>query len=259
MSSYLSYYDDLVKIFAPADAPTAAGPVPIDYFADMNGPILLVFFLFSLYESWRQVYFLLPVMYKHRLSCYYTHAMTIYSLFMLTLWITSRVQLLETSYPNRYLVAVLPYYHILMKNATVIACRLSDLISVLFGILLSFFIYQKKFGDPKNQIVTPLQNQPVTPYRIWNNIYIHYIPGQLIRLLEVPGVANYLKYSYNKRALVVSTLFVLTWFATYYKKFDACYGLKYNTSKDRHVRDDIFPFCAVGGFIFLATRWFMGI
>ncbi|GMI07949.1 hypothetical protein TrLO_g74 [Triparma laevis f. longispina] len=235
MSSYLNAWAPSYFSAQTPAASTDTGATPLDYFATLNGPILLIFFLLSLYESWRQVYFLLPPMYKHRLSCYYTHAMTVYSTFMLVLWVTSRVQLLEGEYPNRYLTEVLPVYHVLMKNATVIACRLSDLISVLFTILLSFFIYQKKFGDPKNQIVTPLQNQPVTPYRIWNNIYIHYLPGQFIRLLEVPGVANYLKYSYNKRALTISTLFVLTWFGNYYKRFDKCYGLKYNKNAGRQV------------------------
>ena len=155
-----------------------------------------------------------PQWWKRRLSCYYTHLMTIYSVIMLTFHLTTRLQS-SVSGQNNLLPLLYPYYLFAMKNSTVIALRLSDLISVLFTILLSYFTYHKKMGH--THIVTPLQNQPVTAWRVWTNVYIHYFPSAALRLLRVPGVESYLKYTYNRRAIVGSTGLVLAWFAVYYE------------------------------------------
>ena len=52
--------------------------------------------------------------------------------------------------------------------------------ALLFTALLTFFIVNKS----NKSLVTPVQNQPITVFRIWNNVYIHYIPAVILRLIK---------------------------------------------------------------------------
>ena len=139
----------------------------------------------------RMVHFLGDQNWRFRLSCFYSHLVTLTLLSISWSHISHHSLLyLSTSFPlppglPDLAEVTLPYLTGLNSVALVTTRHVSDFIAALFTGLMAFLI----FSD-NSDIITPLENQPVTIFRVWNNVYIHYVPAGVLRLVgggEVEG------------------------------------------------------------------------
>ncbi|GMI43643.1 hypothetical protein TrCOL_g2914 [Triparma columacea] len=208
--------------------------------------VLVPFLALASYESYRMVHFLGDQNWRFRLSCFYSHLVTLTLLSISWSHISHHTLLyLSTSFPlppglPDLAEVTLPYLTVLNSVALVTTRHVSDFIAALFTGLMAFLI----FSD-NSDIITPLENQPVTIFRVWNNVYIHYVPAGVLRLVgggEVEG-------NFSDKCLVAAVSLILLWLCCFWNFFDDAYGLALkNPSQNKNgkkemVRDRIILWC----------------
>ena len=191
--------------------------------------------------SYRMLYALPSKDYRFRLSCCYHHLLCAY----LLVHLSAHFAIAEGS-------AALPASSsCALKVAAYTMIALSDTISVLYTTLILFFL---RYSD---NILTPLKNQPITFDRVWKNIYIHYVPGILLRLLQFDDSSSVLtEVGVKKAALLFSTALTLLWVIACWNIFDKTYGVVYKKSrlKGETVRDLLLPWCLTAGLAHIVMR-----
>jgi len=228
--------------------------------------ILSLLFIPSVIETYRFILVLTPVAYKHRLSCYFTHFVTISTWTLLSIHYLNSYSLKTgidyLSIPNPINHG---YYYMLVLG---VATKLSDLIAFMFSVLLLTFSYNK------SMIVSPLENQKIDLFRVVTNVYIHYIPAFVFHCVPrrqqwMVGFEESAAALPNSTSLAIAVAIVLTWMVAYWDRFDQCYGLKYKVPtkvttifgkvKDKEVKHLIVPYVATATVAFTAARFVLEV
>ena len=207
--------------------------------------LIVTLFTLSVIESFRFLTVLFPIAYRHRLSCYFTHLVT------LACWILLSLHIL--SYFDGDSGVIKSQDNLFVYNQTLLTIsKLSDMIAIMFSVLMV------AFSKNKSNIITPLENEKVDAWRIISNVYLHYGPSIIfwaIRVINPLSFDNDVIINYDI-SLYISSGIVILWTILYWGEVDACYGLKYKGDKrgGGNVRDLIVPYIMVVVIPYLCVR-----
>ncbi|GMI21620.1 hypothetical protein TeGR_g5003 [Tetraparma gracilis] len=173
---------------------------------------LSLLWFFSSWESYRFILVLQPVAYRHRLSCYFTHLVTVGTTVQLILHFLGTQEGAYDYPPGRHAYMYSLVHHIVSAVA--------DNIAVMFFFLIVAFKANMK------QLVTPMENQKIDLFRLVTNFYIHYCPSLCYHLVATPPPVIS-----HAAAVGTSVWIILLWLTAYWDTFDECYGLKFKGSR----------------------------
>ena len=219
--------------------------------------LLATLFTLSIIESYRFVTILFPLAYRHRLSCYFTHFVTLSCYVLLSIEVLSYSN--NGDNVSNFAGTILSNRFIFNSTLSIIS-HFSDCIAVMFSVLMVAFTRNK------SNIITPLENEKVDAFRIISNLYLHYGPSLVFWLVRNVGYEGPLgledEVITNDLSICISSGLIILWTIAYWGEVDACYGLKYKgagkSNKDGSVRDLIVPYIMVVIVPYLGIRKNMG-